>query len=146
MNSPRDFELVAVTIQVEGRPDIPVLLPPEDRGDPDDERPQPAPLTLREGTEFRVRLAFSVRSRHDIDGLRYIDERSRQGVTMTHRETLLGDYRPGGPYEIVLPAEHLPTGHLARDVYQVTGTFVDKEGQELGRETHSFEITKDLPH
>ncbi|WP_351227364.1 hypothetical protein [Streptomyces sp. NPDC002133] len=146
MNSPRDFELVAVTIQVDGRPDIPVPLPPESPGDPDGELPQVAPLTLRAGTEFRTRLAFTVRSKHDIEGLRYIDERSRQGVTMTHRETLLGDYRSGGPYEIVLPAEHLPTGHLARDVYEVTGTFVDKEGKELGRETHHFEIIKDWPH
>ncbi|MFJ6631997.1 hypothetical protein ACIQMR_11460 [Streptomyces sp. NPDC091376] len=143
MNSTPDFELLAVTIQVEGRPDMPVrLAPAPERGS----EPPPAPLVLREGAEFRVGLKFAVGSGYDLAGLRFIDERTRQGVTVGHQEILLGDYRHGGPYEIVLPPERLPIGHMARDVYQVTGTFVDKEGRVLGCETHSFEITKDWPH
>lgn len=143
MNFSRDFELLAVAILVEGHPDMPVRLPaPEDpRSEPPSE-----PLVLREGAEFRLRLEFGVGSRHDIEGLRYIDERTRQGVTVGHQEILLGDYRAGGPYEIVLPPERLPIGHMARDTYEVTGTFVDVHGHVLGRETHSFEIAKDWPH
>ncbi|MFC5799895.1 rho GDP-dissociation inhibitor [Streptomyces formicae] len=146
MNSSRDFELLAVTIQVDGHPDIPVPLAQDGPDDQARERwARPTTVSLREGAEFRVRLDFSVRARHDVDGLKFIDERTREGVTMGHRETHLGDYRPGGPYEVVLPPEHLPTGHLARCTYECTGTFVDGAGQELGRVTHALEITKDWP-
>ncbi|AWK12243.1 hypothetical protein SSP531S_37860 [Streptomyces spongiicola] len=142
MNVTSDFELLSVTIQVEGRPDMHVrLAPPEDGG----AGPPPPPLVLREGSEFRVRLEFAVGSGRDLEGLRFVDERTRQGVTVGHQEILLGDYRRGGPYEIVLPPERLPIGHMARDVYQVTGTFADKDGRLLGCESHSFEITKDWP-
>ncbi|MGW7369971.1 hypothetical protein ACWGI8_42760 [Streptomyces sp. NPDC054841] len=144
MNSPSDFELLGVTIQVEGHADMPVPVPSAEH--PDAVPPPPTPLVLREGAEFRVRLEFGVGSGHDLEGLRFIDERTRQGVTVGHQEILLGDYRSGGPYEIVLPPERLPIGHMARDTYQVTGTFVDVTGRILGRETHSFEITKDWPH
>ncbi|MEU2159803.1 hypothetical protein QRN89_31425 [Streptomyces chengbuensis] len=143
MNVTSEFELLGVTIQVEGRPDMPVRLAPAQGPGAE---PPPAPLVLREGSEFRVRLEFAVGAGRDLEGLRFIDERTRQGMTVGHQEILLGDYRRGGPYEIVLPPERLPIGHMARDVYQVTGTFADKEGRILGCESHSFEITKDWPH
>ncbi|GFH38160.1 hypothetical protein [Streptomyces pacificus] len=142
MDVTSDFELLGMTIQVEGRPDMPVRLTPPDGGSAG---PPSAPLVLREGSEFRVRLEFVVGSGRDLEGLRFVDERTRQGVTVGRQEILLGDYRRGGPYEIVLPPERLPIGHMARDVYQVTGTIADKDGRILGRESHSFEITKDWP-
>ncbi|MFE7773694.1 hypothetical protein ACFU5O_07320 [Streptomyces sp. NPDC057445] len=146
MNAPREFELLAVTIQVEGRPDIAVTVPPGDLEDPD-EGPVPlTPVSLKEGAEFRLRLMFRVPSRNDVQGLKFIDEHMRQGVTVVHTETHLGDYRYGGPYEVVLPPVHLATGHLARDMYVCTGTFVDGDGRELGRVTYTLEITKDWPH
>ncbi|MER6997924.1 hypothetical protein [Streptomyces sp. NPDC000410] len=144
MNSPRDFEILAVTIQLEGRPDIPVPLPPADT--PEDDWSPPAPLVLKEGADFRVRLEFRVRSPEDLVGLKFVDERHRRGVPVAHQEIHLGDYRPGGPYEVVLPSERLPMGHVARDVYDATGTFLDGEGRVLGQERHSFEITKEWPH
>ncbi|MFD5428218.1 hypothetical protein [Streptomyces sp. NPDC127084] len=147
MNAHRDFELLAVTIQVEGRPDVPVPLAVGDRDDDTAGRtPEPVRITLKEGAEFRLRLEFRVPTRDDVEGLKFIDERTRQGVVVVHTETHLGDYRQGGPYEIVLPPVHLPTGHLARDFYECAGTFVDAAGRELGRETYGLELTKEWPH
>ncbi|MFD7613728.1 hypothetical protein [Streptomyces sp. NPDC059828] len=150
MNAHRDFELLAVTIQGEGRPDVPVSAQVDRQHDAPGSpgAPQPAEtvsVSLKEGAEFRLRLEFRVHSRDDLEGLKFIEEHTRQGVVVVHTETHLGDYRRGGPYEIVLPPVHLATGHLARDRYECTGTFVDGDGRELGRMTFRLEITKEWP-
>ncbi|WP_338674171.1 hypothetical protein V1460_14690 [Streptomyces sp. SCSIO 30461] len=145
MNAHRDFELLAVTVRVDGRPDVPVPLNARDRDDAPGRAPEPVQISLKEGAEFRLRLKFRVSTRDDLEGLKFIDERTRQGVVVVHTETHLGDFRQGGPYEVVLPPVHLPTGHLARDHYACAGTFVDAGGRELGRETYDLEITKEWP-
>ncbi|WP_345043885.1 hypothetical protein [Streptomyces sannanensis] len=132
------FELLSVSLHAEGHVEMAVRLPVPGEAE---SAPQTAPFVLKEGAEIRVTLIFRIGKR-PVEGLKFVEERKRHGSGIATSEVLLGSYRPGGPYEVVLPAEHLPTGHLARDTYQVTGTFVDTDGHVLGRETHSFEIAK----
>ncbi|WP_328666006.1 rho GDP-dissociation inhibitor [Streptomyces sp. NBC_00322] len=134
----REFELLHVTLQAEGHDDLVVALPTSDESEAS---PQPAPFSLREGAEIRITLVFRVG--RAVERLKFVDERKRQGAVVGKTEVMLGSFRPGGPYELVLPLERLPIGHLARDTYEVTGTFVDADDNVLGYETHRFEITKD---
>lgn len=134
----RQFELLGVTLHAEGHEDHVVALP----GPGESEAvPKSPPFTLKEGSDIRITLVF--RTGRDIEGLKFVDVRKRHGAVVGMSEVMLGSYRPGGPYELALPLERLPIGHLARDTYEVTGTFVDAHDNVLGRETHSFEITKD---
>lgn len=134
----RPFELLSVTLQAEGYDEMAVALPaPDESGAVS----QPPPFPIREGTDIRITLVFRIG--RAVEGLKYVDLRKRQGSEVSRTEVLLGSYRPGGPYELTLPPERLPIGHLARDTYEVTGTFVDADDNVLGHETHSFEITKD---
>ncbi|MEV6651876.1 hypothetical protein [Streptomyces sp. NPDC051219] len=138
IGSVQEFELLSVTLQAEGHEDIDVPLPvPGETSIV----PRTAPFTLKEGAEVRVMLAF--RLGKPVEGLTFTDVRHRQGSVIGCSEVLLGGYRPGGPYEVVLPPERLPIGHLARDTYEVTGTFVDSDGHILGHENHAFVIMKD---
>ncbi|MCP3820668.1 rho GDP-dissociation inhibitor [Streptomyces sp. A3M-1-3] len=138
IGSVQEFELLSVTLQAEGRQDIDVALPVPGETEL---VTRAAPFTLKEGAEVRITLGF--RLGKAVEGLKFTDVRRRQGAVIGMSEVLLGGYRPGGPYEVVLPPERLPIGHLARDMYEVTGTFVDGEGNVLGHESHAFVITKD---
>lgn len=138
IGSVQQFELLSVTLQAEGREgiDVPLSL----SGEPE-LVPRTAPFALKEGAEVRITLAF--RLGKSVEGLKFTDVRQRHGAVISRSEVLLGGYRAGGPYEVVLPPERLPNGHLARDMYEVTGTFVDSDGNVLGHESHAFMITKD---
>ncbi len=135
----QQFELLGVSLQAEGREEIDVPLPVS--GGESVAMPRAAPFALKEGAEIRITLAFRLGTA--VEGLKFMDMRQRQGAVVSTSEVLLGGYRPGGPYEVVLPPERLPIGHLARDTYEVTGTFVDSDGHVLGHERHTFVITKD---
>ncbi|WP_274555515.1 hypothetical protein [Streptomyces spiramyceticus] len=124
------FELLGMTLQVEGNGEQVVPLPSPG-----------IPVELKEGAEIRIGLTF--RLGRAVEGLKFVDVRKRHGVVVSMSETMLGCYRPGGPYDVIVPPERLPTGHLARDTYEVTGTFIDADGNILGDETHSFRITKE---
>ncbi|MFI9585412.1 hypothetical protein ACIHCQ_26950 [Streptomyces sp. NPDC052236] len=128
----RHFELLSVSLHAEGHHDPLVALPLPG-----------SPFALKEGAEIRVTLTF--RLGKPVEGLKFVDVRERQGVVVATNEVMLGCYRPGGPYEVVLPPERLPSGHLARDTYQVKGTFVDADGHVLGYGNHCFRITKEWP-
>lgn len=138
----RQFELLSVTLHSEGCDDRVddhvVALPAPGESEA---VPKSPPFTLKEGSDIRITLVF--RTGRDIEGLKFVDVRKRQGAVVSRNEVMLGSYRPGGPYELALPLERLPIGHLARDTYEVTGMFVDADDNVLGYETHSFEITKD---
>ncbi|MFI2351653.1 hypothetical protein ACH492_32485 [Streptomyces sp. NPDC019443] len=132
------LELLSVTLQAEGREGLDVPLPAPGKAET---TLLESPFALKEGAEIRITLGF--RLRQAVEGLKFTVVRKRQGAVIGTTEVMLGSYRPGGPYELVLPPERLPTGRLARDTYQVTGTFTDADGNELGHEAHCFEITKE---
>ncbi|MFC4611424.1 hypothetical protein ACFO9E_27060 [Streptomyces maoxianensis] len=132
------LELVSVTLQAEGREGLDVSLPEPGKSQ---STLLEAPFALKEGAEVRITLAF--RLAQAVERLKFTVVRKRHGAMIGTTEVMLGSYRPGGPYEVVLPPERLPTGRLARDTYQVTGTFTNSDGEELGHEAHCFEITKE---
>jgi hypothetical protein len=123
------FELLSVTLYAEGHDDP--LVPPLPG----------SPVVLKEGAEIRIKLIFRIG--RPVEGLKFVAGRERQGSVVGITEVTLGCYRPGGPYEVVLPPERLPSGHLARDTYQLRGTFVDADRHVLGEESHSFRIAKE---
>ncbi|MFG2292260.1 hypothetical protein [Streptomyces sp. NPDC048603] len=122
------FELVDVALQSEelGRLTVPLSAP------------APGPFELPEGAVVSVALTFHLREA--VDGLCFVDTRRREGRVVARTRTALGSFRPGGPYEILLPAERLPVGRAECGTYEVTGTFVDAEGRELSQESHRFRI------
>ena len=133
-----DFELMDVTLVSDefGRRTIPL----------DEEEDQA--VALPAGAVIGTVLTF--RTDEAIDGLKFDEERSRDGnviATFTH---VLGGFRAGGPYEIQLPAERLPVGPANCGTYEATGRFVDADGRELARETYRFQIVpqppRDAPH
>ncbi|MFF9499851.1 hypothetical protein [Streptomyces sp. NPDC014656] len=128
------FTLLEVALFSEDRGRLSLLPAPEGR----------LPVELPDGGVMAVSLTFRVGEQ--TEGLAYEEERRRDGqVVMTSRH-LLGGFRPGGPYEIRLPAERLPVGRANCATYEVTGRFVDAEGHELARERQSFELVHRSPH
>ncbi|MEV8530586.1 hypothetical protein [Streptomyces sp. NPDC051211] len=96
------------------------------------------PFELHEGAVMTVALTF--RLHQAVDGLTFTDTRRREGFTISSSPVALGSFRPGGPYEVHLPAERLPVGRAVCGVYEVTGVFTDGAGRELSREVHRFRI------
>ncbi|MFG2642040.1 hypothetical protein ACGFYP_13865 [Streptomyces sp. NPDC048370] len=94
-------------------------------------------VDVPEGTVVGVALTF--RTGKEIDGLTFVEERSHEGRVIATDRSVLGGFRPGGPYEIQLSTERLPVGRGC-GTYDVTGRFLDAEGKELARESHSFRI------
>ncbi|TQK49905.1 RHO protein GDP dissociation inhibitor [Streptomyces sp. SLBN-118] len=104
----------------------------------------PAPVKLREGAECRAVLTFRVAG-DAVDGLKVVHEWWKGGTEVARREVLLGDFRVGGPYEVVLPAERLPSGPGARGLYEARARLIDDIHRILGEQAYTFEITRMLP-
>ncbi|MEU6881587.1 hypothetical protein [Streptomyces sp. NPDC046712] len=100
------------------------------------------PFTVKEGAEFRAVVRFQVDGR-SVTGLKVVDERSKDGVEVGGHEVMLGDFRHGGPYDLELPPERVPSGPRARGVYEVSAALVDGAGHVLDRRDYRFEVKKD---
>ncbi|MFD0722873.1 hypothetical protein [Streptomyces globosus] len=125
-----DFELVdMVLLQEEGRP---VRIRPAQQSDT---------LDLPEGGVVTLSLVF--RLGRDVDGLTYTEVRVREGVPGLPCETHLGSFRAGGPYEIRLRPERLPSGHASCGAYEVRGTFTDRRGRLLASAYRRYRVS---PH
>ncbi|MER7624581.1 hypothetical protein [Streptomyces sp. NPDC126503] len=126
----KDFELLEIRLHTEerGRVDVPFA----------QSGPAPA-IELPEGAVVGVGLVF--RLGRDIDGLAFEDTRVREGSVLARTHTALGGFRTGGPYEIRLSAERLPVGRAHCGTYEVTGRFVDGDGQELAAGTYRVRLT-----
>ncbi|MEV5969560.1 hypothetical protein [Streptomyces sp. NPDC051921] len=125
----KDFTLLGVCLHTEGLG--PVEVPLRDTVERE-------PLVLPEGAVVSVGLTF--RLGQEIDGLAFEDTRAWDGVTIASTRTVLGGFRPGGPYEVRLPAERLPVGRAHCGVYEVTGRFTDADGRELAFERHRLMV------
>ncbi|WP_190344221.1 hypothetical protein [Streptomyces venezuelae] len=122
------FELVDVALVSDELGRLTVPLDGRDAG----------PFELPEGAVVTVALSFRVH--REVDGLSFTLNRWREGYLVSSNQIPVGSFRPGGPYEVHLPAERLPVGRAACGVYDVTGIFTDGDGRELSRESHSFRI------
>ncbi|MFI8823479.1 hypothetical protein [Streptomyces sp. NPDC053431] len=130
----KDFELLDVSLHTEelGR----VAVPLDHGGGHGTGKREP--LVLPEGAVVSVGLTF--RLEREIDGLAFEDTRMWDGVVLASTRTVLGGFRPGGPYEVRLPQERMPVGRAHCGVYEVTGRFTDGEGRELAVEQHDLRI------
>ncbi|MFI8966458.1 hypothetical protein ACIGO8_30595 [Streptomyces sp. NPDC053493] len=125
-----DFELVDVSLYSDelGRVEVPLRDPAGAE-----------PLDVPEGAVVSVGLTF--RLGREIDGLVFEDTRSKDDVVLAATRTVLGGFRPGGPYEVRLPPERLPVGRAHCGVYDVAGRFTDGDGRELAVEHHRLSLT-----
>ncbi|MFG2331643.1 hypothetical protein ACGFMM_18655 [Streptomyces sp. NPDC048604] len=129
-----DFELIDVSLVSDGFERLHLPLG-EERGEP---------VALPAGAVVSVVLAF--RTEAEIDGLKFDETRySDDGNRIAACTHTLGGFRAGGPYEVRLPPERLPVGPASGGRYDATGRFVDGDGRELARETHSFRIVPQPP-
>ncbi|MBT2444065.1 hypothetical protein J7E93_29025 [Streptomyces sp. ISL-36] len=130
----RTVQLLGLALQFSGREDIFVPVPPKGAAS--------VPFTLKEGTDCRAVVRFRVDG-PSVTGLKIIDVRSMSGVELGGREVLLGDFRRGGPYELALPPERVPSGPRARGLYDVYAALIDAEGRVLDRHDYRFEVKRD---
>ncbi|MET9378328.1 hypothetical protein ACFYV5_10480 [Streptomyces sp. NPDC003035] len=130
----RIVRLLGLALRFSGPGDISMAVPPTEAAS--------GPFTVKEGAEFRAVVSFRVDG-PSVTGLKVIDVRTRNGVELGGREVMLGDFRHGGPYELELPPDRVPSGPRARGVYDVYAALADAEGRVLDRRDYRFEIKKD---
>ncbi|MFD7321607.1 hypothetical protein ACFV9D_11070 [Streptomyces sp. NPDC059875] len=130
----RIVRLLGLALRFTGPGDITLPVPPSGSA--------PAPFTVKEGAEFRAVVRFRVEG-PSVTGLKVVDVRTKDGAEIGRREVALGDFRHGGPYDLELPPERVPSGPRARGVYEVYAALVDGEGRTLDRRDYRFEVKKD---
>ncbi|KAL5561965.1 hypothetical protein UlMin_031712 [Ulmus minor] len=99
-------------------------------------------FTLREGSEYRLKLTFSV-LHNIVSGLSYSNTVWKGGVKVDQSKGMLGTFAPNRePYVQTLEEETTPSGVLARGLYSAKLKFEDDDKRcHLGL-NYSFEIKK----
>lgn len=101
------------------------------------------PYELPEGTVVSIALTFRIGA--DTDGLVFETLRTREGEPPVARRTVLGSFRAGGPYEVLLPPERLPVGRAHCGTYRLTGCMRDAAGREHAEVKHRFTVVHRRP-
>ncbi|MER7463175.1 hypothetical protein [Streptomyces sp. NPDC097981] len=102
-------------------------------------------IELTDGTVVTLALVF--RLGRDTDGLAYTETRLRDdGLATSPSVTHLGGFRAGGPYEVRLPPEHLPSGPAACCTYEVHGAFTDRRHRTLATVGRRYRIAHSPGH
>ncbi|MFB7369571.1 hypothetical protein ACFC0D_06990 [Streptomyces sp. NPDC056222] len=130
----RGVRLLGLALRFTGPGDISLPVPPSGAA--------PEPFTVKEGAEFRAVVRFRVEG-PSVTGLRVVDQRSKDGAELGGVDVVLGNFRHGGPYDLELPPERVPSGPRARGVYDVSASLVDGDGRVLDRRDYRFEVKKD---
>lgn len=102
------------------------------------------PFTIKEGSEYRIRVYFYVQ-REIVSGLKYLQVISR-GPLKDKQEYMVGSYGPADQaYSYTTQPEEAPKGMLARGDYTVKSRFTDDDGHDhltwewtihIGKEWH----------
>ncbi|KAJ3109066.1 hypothetical protein HDU97_009184 [Phlyctochytrium planicorne] len=136
---PRNVVVVALALEVQGRPDVVIRLStPQDIDNLKNQQ-----LTIKEGVEYRLKVQFRIN--HDVvSGLKYLHAVKRGGIRMDKMEEMLGSYGPSPDlYEKKFPLEEAPSGMIARGHYSVKSRFIDDDGHVHLEWAWSFDIKKD---
>ncbi|KAK1283047.1 Rho GDP-dissociation inhibitor 1 [Acorus calamus] len=99
-------------------------------------------FTLREGAQYRLKLAFTVR--HNIvSGLVYSNTVWKGSLQVDQSRGMLGTFAPQKePYVHTLDEETTPSGALARGIYKAKLKFEDDDRRCHLELNYSFEIKK----
>ncbi|CAN4093208.1 unnamed protein product [Withania somnifera] len=99
-------------------------------------------FTLREGSEYRLKLTFSV-LHNIVSGLAYKNTVWKAGLQVDQSKGMLGTFAPQRePYIHMLEEETTPSGALARGTYTAKLKFVDDDKRCHLELNYSFEISK----
>nr|NP_001312996.1 rho GDP-dissociation inhibitor 1-like [Nicotiana tabacum]CAB77025.1 putative Rho GDP dissociation inhibitor [Nicotiana tabacum] len=99
-------------------------------------------FTLREGSEYRLKLTFSV-LHNIVSGLAYTNTVWKAGLQVDQSKGMLGTFAPQRePYIHMLEEETTPSGALARGTYTAKLKFVDDDKRCHLVLNYSFEISK----
>jgi len=117
-DDPRRVIVQKMVIATEGREDIEFDLANNSQ--------KPA-LTMKEGTEFKIKLFFKVH--HEIvSGLRYHHVMSGKGITVDKKSYMIGSYPPKQEsHEYITPSDETPKGMMARGHYKVKSKVIDDD-------------------
>ncbi|KAH6561612.1 hypothetical protein BASA50_002336 [Batrachochytrium salamandrivorans] len=136
---PRRVIVLALTLEVAGRPDVSI-----DLSTPDAIKAlETNVLTIKEGVEYRLKVTFKIQ--HDVvSGLKYLHAVKRGPVRVDKTEEMVGSYGPSPePYTKKFTLEEAPSGMLARGTYTVKSRFIDDDNQAHLEWTWSLAIKKD---
>lgn len=99
-------------------------------------------FTLREGSQYRLKLTFTVQ--HNIvSGLTYSNTVWKGGIQVDQSKGMLGTFAPQRePYVHTLDEETTPSGVLARGIYSAKLKFEDDDRRCHTELKYSFEIKK----
>ncbi|XP_060676366.1 rho GDP-dissociation inhibitor 1-like [Ziziphus jujuba] len=99
-------------------------------------------FTLREGSEYRLKLKFSV-LHNIVSGLTYSNTVWKGGLQVDQSKGMLGTFAPQRePYVYTLDEEITPSGVLARGIYSAKLKFEDDDRRCHMELKYSFEIKK----
>ncbi|XP_049407519.1 rho GDP-dissociation inhibitor 1-like [Solanum stenotomum] len=99
-------------------------------------------FTLREGSEYRLKLTFSV-LHNIVSGLAYTNIVWKAGLQVDQSKGMLGTFAPlREPYIHMLEEETTPSGALARGTYTAKLKFMDDDKRCHLELNYSFEISK----
>ncbi|XP_059289121.1 rho GDP-dissociation inhibitor 1-like [Lycium ferocissimum] len=109
---------------------------------PIEEQSKSVLFTLREGSEYRLKLTFSV-LHNIVSGLAYTNTVWKAGLQVDQSKGMLGTFAPQRePYIHMLEEETTPSGALARGTYTAKLKFVDDDKRCHLELNYSFEISK----
>ncbi|KAK6940634.1 Rho protein GDP-dissociation inhibitor [Dillenia turbinata] len=101
-----------------------------------------AMFTLREGSEYRLKLTFTV-LHNIVSGLTYINTVWKGGLQVDQSKGMLGTFAPQKePYIHTLEEETTPSGVLARGTYSAKLKFEDDDRRCHMELKYSFEIKR----
>lgn len=108
----------------------------------DESKSSCALFTLKEGSEYQLKVAFTVR--HNIvTGLTYTNTVWKGGLQVDQSKGMLGAFAPRRePYVHTLDEETAPSGVLARGMYSAKLKFEDDDQRCHMELKYSFEIQK----
>ncbi|KAI9679337.1 MAG: hypothetical protein M1817_005357 [Caeruleum heppii] len=140
-NDPRKVIILALTLEVEGRPDIVVDVTTESSL----QQLKNKPFTIKEGAKYRMKAKFKVQ--HEVlSGLKYVQVVKRKGIRMGKDEEMIGSYPPSTEdqpfYQKQFAPDEAPTGMMARGHYDAISKFVDDDDVTHLKFEWSFDITK----
>ncbi|KAL3517723.1 hypothetical protein ACH5RR_020312 [Cinchona calisaya] len=107
-----------------------------------EDQSKPVLFTLKEGSEYRLKLTFSV-LHNIVSGLAYTNTVWKGGMEVDQSKGMLGTFAPQRePYVHTLEEETTPSGVLARGKYTAKLRFEDDDRRCHMELNYAFEISK----